>query len=160
MIEQIISGGQTGADQAGLAAAKARGVKTGGYAPKGWLTEDGPKPELLKSYGLVEAASWGYAARTTENVLISSAVLIFGDEGSRGSKLTIKKCKLYGVPYLIVPFPTSFDVSTTAKIVYAWLEGIQPKVLNIAGNRESTNPGIFKFTKAVLLEVLRPGATL
>jgi hypothetical protein len=35
MLERVISGGQTGADQAGLAAAKRLGVPTGGFMPKG-----------------------------------------------------------------------------------------------------------------------------
>ena len=35
----IISGGQTGADMAGLMAAKKVGFNTGGFAPKGFKTE-------------------------------------------------------------------------------------------------------------------------
>ena len=46
MIGKIISGGQTGVDQAALRAAKACGIPTGGWAPKGWRTEDGPAPWL------------------------------------------------------------------------------------------------------------------
>jgi Circularly permutated YpsA SLOG family len=51
MIELVISGGQTGADQAGLRAARASGIRCGGMAPKGWLTEAGPAP-WLADYGL------------------------------------------------------------------------------------------------------------
>ena len=36
---KIISGGQTGADMGGLLAAKDLGIRTGGWMPKGWLTE-------------------------------------------------------------------------------------------------------------------------
>lgn len=36
---KIISGGQTGADMGGLEAAREYGFPTGGYAPKGWMTE-------------------------------------------------------------------------------------------------------------------------
>jgi predicted Rossmann-fold nucleotide-binding protein len=39
MLTRVISGGQTGVDQAALRAAKTRGIATGGFAPKGWLTE-------------------------------------------------------------------------------------------------------------------------
>ncbi len=35
MIERILTGGQTGADQAALRAARAAGIATGGWAPKG-----------------------------------------------------------------------------------------------------------------------------
>lgn len=38
MLLKVISGGQLGADQAGLAAAKAVGIRTGGFAPKNYKT--------------------------------------------------------------------------------------------------------------------------
>lgn len=44
-IEKIISGGQTGADIAGLRWARKNGVPTGGYIPKGFRTESGYKTE-------------------------------------------------------------------------------------------------------------------
>jgi hypothetical protein len=52
VIERVVTGGQTGADQGGLRAARAAGIATGGWAPQGWLTEseDGrrnvPDPSL------------------------------------------------------------------------------------------------------------------
>jgi hypothetical protein len=39
MLAKVISGGQTGADQAGRRAARAAGIPTGGWAPLGWKTE-------------------------------------------------------------------------------------------------------------------------
>lgn len=53
MLERVISGGQTGADQAALRAARACGIPTGGWAARGWLTEDGPAPWLAE-WGLAE----------------------------------------------------------------------------------------------------------
>jgi hypothetical protein len=47
-IVKVISGGQTGADQGGLVAARTLKIETGGTAAKGWLTEDGPKRKLLQ----------------------------------------------------------------------------------------------------------------
>jgi len=47
MLERIITGGQIGADQGALRAARAAGIATGGWAPAGWETEAGPAPELL-----------------------------------------------------------------------------------------------------------------
>jgi len=43
----VVSGGQTGVDQAALRAARASGIATGGWAPKGWATEAGPAPWLV-----------------------------------------------------------------------------------------------------------------
>ena len=53
MLERIITGGQTGADQAALRAACAAGLATGGWAPAGWATEEGPALGLA-FFGLVE----------------------------------------------------------------------------------------------------------
>ena len=92
MIERIISGGQTGADQAGLAVAKRLGISTGGYMPKGWLTEAGPRPDLGATYGLEEAETAAYPERTERNVLASDGTVVFGDARSRGSMLTARLC--------------------------------------------------------------------
>ena len=51
---QIISGGQTGADQGALRAALDLGISTGGVAPKGYKTETGPHQVLPYVYGLPE----------------------------------------------------------------------------------------------------------
>lgn len=50
MIEKVISGAQTGADVAGLKAAKACDILTGGFIPKRYKTLDGPKPEYEELY--------------------------------------------------------------------------------------------------------------
>ena len=44
-VRRIISGGQTGVDQAALRWALDRGYEIGGLAPKGFATEDGLIPE-------------------------------------------------------------------------------------------------------------------
>jgi hypothetical protein len=59
-VQRIISGGQTGADQAGLEAAERLGIPTGGFMPKGFHTETGPRPVLAARYGLVETATEDY----------------------------------------------------------------------------------------------------
>ena len=43
MIKLVISGGQSGADQAGWRAAQACDIPTGGWMPFGFLTEEGPQ---------------------------------------------------------------------------------------------------------------------
>jgi len=40
ILHKIISGGQTGADRAGLVVGKSLGLEIGGTAPKGWKTEE------------------------------------------------------------------------------------------------------------------------
>ncbi|MBU0966840.1 MAG: putative molybdenum carrier protein [Proteobacteria bacterium] len=51
MLTKIISGGQTGADQAALDIAIKLNIPYGGWIPKGRLTEDGP---LAEKYELQE----------------------------------------------------------------------------------------------------------
>ena len=68
MIEKIISGGKTGADQAALDAAIKLGIFHGGWIPKGRITEDGTLPD---KYKLQEMSSDSYPKRTLQNVLDS-----------------------------------------------------------------------------------------
>src|SRR3954453_21838055 len=51
MLERVISGGQTGADLAGWRAARAAGIATGGWMPRGFWTEAGERPEFAELYG-------------------------------------------------------------------------------------------------------------
>jgi hypothetical protein len=83
MLDRVISGGQTGADQAGLRAARGAGIPTGGWAPLGWLVEsdDGRRniaAPWLADYGLAECPEPGYPARTKANVRDSDGTLWFG----------------------------------------------------------------------------------
>ena len=50
----VISGGQNGTDRAALEAAHYLGMKTGGWAPRGFLTCAGKKPELGYAFKLRE----------------------------------------------------------------------------------------------------------
>lgn len=132
MIEKIISGGQTGADQGGIIGAKAAGIPTGGCAPKGWRTDAGPAP-WLAYFGLVEADSHKYEYRTFLNVQEAHGTVIFGDIHSAGSKLTIRYCEQERRPYLINP--SSEELEEWTRMSDIW-------VLNVAGNRASRQPMI------------------
>jgi hypothetical protein len=68
MLDKIITGGQTGADQTGVRSAKAFGIPTGGFMPLGFRTEDGPRPEFAELYGAVVTATDNYCVRTEANV--------------------------------------------------------------------------------------------
>lgn len=139
---KIISGGQTGADQGGLFGASDLGIETGGCAPKGWRTEAGPAPWLAK-YGLVEDISEGYEHRTVVNVRSANATVIFGKPESAGSRLTLRSCGRQGKPYLINPSAIELKL---------WVVEFGYECLNIAGNRESVNPGITEQVRAIIVE--------
>jgi Circularly permutated YpsA SLOG family len=120
MVERVISGGQTGADQAGLAVAMRLGIPTSGCMPKGWLTEDGPRPDLAVAYGLEEADTAAYPKRTERNVLASDGTVVFGDARSRGSMLTARLCRRHGRPCCMISLDDS--LARAAARLRAWLD--------------------------------------
>lgn len=139
----VISGGQTGADQAGLHAALYRGLATGGTAPKGFRTERGPEPDLGATFGLVEHWSAEYRPRTEQNIKDADGTVIFGVLTSNGSRLTWQLCAKHNKPCVTNPNP---------EFLREWLTIHEIRTLNVAGNRASVNPGIFAHVTAVLLE--------
>lgn len=153
---RIISGGQTGADQAGLFAARELGISTGGYAPPRFLTEEGEAP-WLADYRLVEHPVHGYEARTWANVGCSDLTLIFGNAQSAGSKLTVKACRYLDRPYMNIPVEWGIDDAVTMVLRAEHMRRFwnQFYIVNIAGNRESVSPGITEFVKQVLLRAFR-----
>jgi hypothetical protein len=151
-LERVISGGQTGADRAALAAAKAAGIPTGGWMPRGFRALDGPRPEFAELYGLREHASDLYPPRTALNVKESDATLRFAtDWDSSGELLTLAMCQRYLRPHLDV---TPGGPVTPAGVA-AWLASNRVRVLNVAGNAERTSPGIEEFVATFLAEVFR-----
>jgi len=150
LLKKIVSGGQTGADMGGLLAARERGIETGGIAPKGWLTENGPQEVLLRSFGLTECEEEGFRARTRRNVADSSGTLLIGQYRTGGSRLTFEVAKQLNKPLFLVAFGNTPNVDEFRR----WLEQNKIQVLNIAGNRESQSPGIAEFTRQFLLKAL------
>lgn len=146
----VISGGQTGVDQAALRAARACGLATGGYAPRGWYTEDGLAP-WLADYGLVECVRFGYPARTERNVATADAVLWVGDMTSPGGRLTLRLSRSRG----LLESCYSSPAAVMPLMVAEWLRLAVPDGgrLLVAGNRESTSPGIGAAAERVLIEV-------
>lgn len=150
-IIKVISGGQTGADTGGLVAARKLGIPTGGYAPKGWMTEIGPLEKELRSFGLVESHG-GYPERTLENIQAADFTILIADKLDRGSGLTVRRCEAAHCPcWLIKPDDERIDPDPI-KVRFSWAdEGI---VLNVAGNRESRSKGIGYKTAALIEKFL------
>lgn len=92
---RVISGGQVGADQAALRAARYLGLETGGVASKGYRTSAGSQRELLASYGLAEGAGTGtasYVVHSKRNVDDTQATLAFRMRSSAGTDRIIGYC--------------------------------------------------------------------
>lgn len=148
----IVSGGQTGADRAGLDFAIEHGVTHAGYCPRGRLAEDGQIPAR---YNLEETEHDDYPTRTRKNVELADATVIFqrgpNVRPRSGSALTAGHARKVGRPCLVLgAFP---NVQADAAALRAFLELNRPKILNVAGSRESSTPGIGAHVRAVLAAI-------
>lgn len=148
---KIISGFQTGADIAGIRAAKDCLLETGGYIPKGYKTERGNKPEY-KSLGALEHSNSDYLGRTLKNVLISDATIIFDYQSSSGSKKTKYYCSVNNKPYLYLN-KSKIDSKNIEEIILDFIK--EYKIVNIAGNRESVANGLEKKVYKILIQVFK-----
>ncbi|WP_164104660.1 putative molybdenum carrier protein [Candidatus Laterigemmans baculatus] len=146
--QRIVSGGQTGVDRGALDAAIDLGLGHGGWCPRGRLAEDGSIPSR---YEMQEMDSPEYTARTEQNVIDSDATLILHDGQLRGGTLLTKRIAArLGKPTLAVRLDDPRGVETIRR----WLTQTRPTVLNVAGPRGSSNPGIAERTEELLLRVL------
>ena len=151
MVTKIISGGQTGADQAALDVAIQHNIPHGGWLPKGRLTEAGPLPE---QYQLKEMPTDSYPKRTEQNVMDSDGTLIVSHgEISGGTALTQKLAIQHGKPWLHVDM-SKLSVDSAAKQLREWIDGNDIDVLNVAGAKASKDPEIYQETVAVLAAAL------
>lgn len=147
---KVISGGQTGVDQAGVEAAKSVGIATGGTMPFGWMTLDGCCPEFRDKYGMTEWQESGYAARTEQNVLDSDGTLrIAKTFSSPGERCTLIALHKHDKPHLDL----AIKKLPKPEFVLDWLIAHNIKTLNVAGNSEDTAPGIFAGAKMFLAVV-------
>lgn len=151
-IKKIISGGQTGADQGGLLAAEYLSLQTGGMAPKKFMTEIGPAKTLLQTrFNLIEdqdKPKYGesiFHRRTEYNVINSDGTALFGRLTSTGSRLTLKCVRKHKKLFVLNP---------TAQELREFLFFNDIKILNVAGNRESINPGISSTVFSTIVDAI------
>jgi hypothetical protein len=157
MIKQIISGGQTGVDQAALAVASELGLKVGGWCPNGGLDEKGNC--ILKRYpSMKQTKTINPEVRTKLNIETSDGTLIIvpslplPEKIKDGTLLTINHVKEKKKPYLII----SLDQTDSIEQFKNWLiEHNTISVLNVAGPRESNWPGINKLATELLRDMIK-----
>ncbi|MCK5542927.1 MAG: hypothetical protein KAI40_09555, partial [Desulfobacterales bacterium] len=87
MLKKIISGGQTGADQAALDSAIKFNIEHGGWVPKGRKTEHGV---LSAKYKMDEMKTEDYRARTHQNIIDSDATLIIAGGNLTGNGIRLR----------------------------------------------------------------------
>jgi len=142
---KIISGGQSGVDRAALDFCLNKNINCGGWCPKGRKSEEGRIPDI---YPLTETKTTDYEERTRLNVMDSDGtMIIFMDNMDTGTILTKTLLIELKKPFLLVNLSNKIKPESIIK----WIENNHIKILNIAGPRESNQPGIYQLT----LEFLR-----
>ena len=143
----IISGGQTGADQAALDAAISLRIPHGGWICRGRKTEAGPLPAR---YHLKEIESARYRDRTEKNILAADGTLIFCfGPPTGGSALTEALAIRHDRPHLRLDLDEITQTQAATAIV-AWLKKHDIRILNVAGPRASNEPRIYGAVYSIL----------
>lgn len=145
----IVSGGQTGADRAGLDWAIAHGIAHGGWCPLGRASESGSIPER---YQLVETKAKGYLTRTRWNVRDSDATVIFTmtETMDGGSLRTLDFAQRLSKPCIhLWPGVPPYDL-------VQFLNHFEVQILNVAGKRASSAPGVYEFVLRTLSLSIAP----
>jgi hypothetical protein len=149
-LRRIVGGGQTGAARAGWRAARACKIPTDGWMPLGFLTEDGPRPEFAGLYGAVELPTVDDPTPTRRNAMEAGATIWFGSLHSPGSIVTHRACLDFGrFCYDVV------EGRDGPSDVARWLSASRVSSLNVAGDRESSHPGIGDRVERFLVSVFR-----
>jgi len=148
MLVRIVSGGQTGVDRAALDVALELELSCGGWCPRGRRAEDGT---IAECYPLRETPWWGYPQRTEWNVRDSDGTLILTrGRADRGTALTVRLAQRMGKPCLVVDLQGEAD----AEDVRQWALAHKIRILNVAGPRESSAPGIHTQARCFLHALL------
>lgn len=148
-LDKIISGGQTGADSAGLDWAIANGLQHGGWCPKGRKCEDG---QIDARYQLTETASASYLDRTERNVSDSDGTIIFTltEKLSGGSLRTEGFARKHAKPCL------HFRPGVDPRFIRLFIVRNGVRCLNVAGSRGSSDPRIYDFVMQSLNKSRHP----
>lgn len=148
-IQKIISGGQTGVDQAALQAAIYTGIEHGGWCPPGRVCENGEIPNrfILKETPLERdpsAPNIPRSQRTIWNIRDSEGALIFSTgnnlEKDKGTQLAVDTAVNLRKPIQLIDINKMPDYH----IILEWIIKNKIRELSVGGPSEKSSPGIFK----------------
>jgi hypothetical protein len=153
MVKEIISGGQTGADEGGLLAAKILGLRTGGLMPLGFKRQDNRGAVVARYFDLHQSISPSYQDRTFHNVSASDGTARFASDFSTpGERCTLKAIAQYAKPYIDISPYILFEQSKDEFISWITQHGIE--ILNVAGNSTRNWREATLYTARFLIRVL------
>ena len=155
LIKKIVSGGQTGADRAGLDWAIWHNIPHGGWSPKGRRSEDGSIPQV---YRLDETPSSNYLQRTEWNVRDSDGTVIFtlASKLGGGSLKTASFARKHRKPFIHLCPNRSYDIASE---LLHFIAQNEIKVLNVAGTRLSKEPDVALFVRDTLEAAFFPASS-
>ena len=147
MIKKIISGGQTGADQAVLDIVIKLELPHGGWIPKGRITEAGPLPD---KYRLKEMPTDSYSECIEQNVKDSKGTLIISYGKPTGDLNYAREMALKHKRQLL-----GIDLNQTiqfkaASLVSDWVQLRHIDVLYVIGPNASVDPDVWKHTANIV----------
>jgi hypothetical protein len=144
VVRKVISGGQTGVDQAALTAARDCGLEIGGWCPPGRECETGVIPSVFPlketpNDRSPDAQDVPRSQRTEWNVRDSDGTLMIvtGERREPGTQWTIECAKRYQRPLLVC----DVDDPDAQEKIHEWL-GSNIATLNVAGPSEAASPGV------------------
>lgn len=141
----IISGGQTGADRAALDWAIKHNIAHGGWCPQGRKAFDGP---LDAVYKLKETPTEEYLERTEWNVRDADATVVFtlAEKATGGSKKTMAFTRKHKKPAIHL----HRGILAPAERLADFIVKHRVQRLNVAGSRESKEPGLYAWVTEIL----------
>ncbi len=147
-LHRVISGGQTGVDRAAWDAAMACGFSVGGWCPRGRRAEDGM---ISSRYPCTETPLDVYEQRTEWNVRDSTGTLVLTcGPPTGGTAYTLTMVRRWKKPLLMLDLCAE---GVSPEQVLTWLRKYRIEVLNVAGPRESTVPGMYEKARSFLEQV-------
>jgi hypothetical protein len=161
MLTRVISGGQTGVDQAALRAAASLGIAIGGWSPPGRVCDDGVIPA---NFPLKEtpddrspdAPDIPRSQRTEWNVRDSDGTLVLClgplADADAGTRFTADCATRYRKPIFVADPADLVD----ARRVREWIDAHGVQTLNVAGPSEQNCSGIGDLAETFVRQVLSP----